>query len=303
VRGVTLFTRLFAPVFYVTVHRPGKRKSEIGTARQEALRPKPEPLGSAPILPCEKRVMYCDLANNGRGNRRVWATQVHAPILTRSLIETGEIDAIVAKDAPALRLLTEAEREASLQTVLASRPPGDVWLFGYGSLIWNPTIRIVERRIAQVAGWHRAFCLSTMAGRGSAESPGLVLALDAEGTCTGVAFRIAEANLESELTLLWRREMLCGAYVPRWVDVRDREGARFGSAIAFTIDPMSDHYAGGLTVEAVVRRLATASGVFGSAADYLFRTCDGLRAHGIADAELDLLATRVEAAQALNCWT
>jgi glutathione-specific gamma-glutamylcyclotransferase len=241
--------------------------------------------------------MYCDLANNGRDNRRLWASRA-VPILTRSLIETGEIDAMIAKDAPALRLLTEAEREASLRTVLAVRPSGDVWLFGYGSLIWNPTIRIVEQRIARVAGWHRAFCLSTMAGRGSAERPGLTLALDAEGTCAGVAFRIAEANLETELALLWRREMLCGAYVPRWVDVLDQGGAKFGSAIAFTIDPTSEHYAGGLAIEAVVGRLATASGAFGSAADYLFRTCDGLRAHNIADAELEHLAARVVVAQA-----
>ena len=220
-------------------------------------------------------------------------------LLTRELIEAGGVDAIVARDAPDLRLLTDAERAASLRAVLDVRPPGDVWLFGYGSLIWNPTIRSVEHRTARIEGWHRAFCLSIRAGRGSMENPGLMLALDAGGDCTGVAFRIAEEVLEAELALLWRREMLAGSYVPRWIDALDHRGARFGSAIAFTIDPAGEQYAGRLAQEIVVQRLATASGALGSAAEYLFRTRDGLRAHGIPDPELERLADSVEAAQAL----
>lgn len=220
-------------------------------------------------------------------------------LLTRELIEAGGVHAIVARDAPGLRLLTEEERAASLRATLAERPPGDVWLFGYGSLIWNPTIHSVERRTARIAGWHRAFCLSIRAGRGTAERPGLMLGLDAGGDCTGVAFRIAEEMLEAELALIWRREMVAGSYVPRWVDALDREGRRFGSAIAFTIDAAGEQYAGGLAHEIVVERLATASGALGSAAEYLFQTRDGLRAHGIPDPELERLAASVEAAQRL----
>jgi len=220
-------------------------------------------------------------------------------LLTRELIAAGGVAAIVARDAPGLRLLTEAERAASLSATLAARPPGDVWLFGYGSLIWNPTIHSVERRTARVEGWHRAFCLSIRAGRGSEERPGLMLGLDAGGDCTGVAFRIAEEVLEGELALLWRREMVAGSYVPRWVDALDADGRRFGSAIAFTIDAAGEQYAGRLAREIVVERLATASGALGSAAEYLYQTRDGLRAHGIPDPELERLAASVEAAQAL----
>jgi cation transport protein ChaC len=220
--------------------------------------------------------------------------------LTRELIEAGGIDAMVAKEAPAMRRLTEQERAASLRAVLAARPPGEAWLFGYGSLIWNPTIRWVEQRTAHVRGWHRAFCLSTRIGRGSADNPGLVLGLDVDGGCSGVAFRIAEDMLEAELALLWRREMLSDAYVPRWLDVLDQDGRRFGSAIAFTIDRTGHQYAGGLAREEVIRRLATASGALGSAAGYLFRTCEGLRALGIPDPELEGLAASVQAAQAFT---
>lgn len=222
-------------------------------------------------------------------------------VLTRELIESGGIDAMVARDAPTLRILSEMERAASLQATLAARPAGDAWLFGYGSLIWNPTVHSVERRTARIDGWHRRFCLSTTAGRGSADNPGLVLGLDEGGDCTGVAFRIPDEILEAELKLLWKREMLSGAYVPRWLDIADEAGTRFGSALAFTINQAGHHYAGRLELEEVVRRLATAAGYLGSAADYLFQTCEGLRAHGIPDPHLEELAASVTSVQAIAC--
>ena len=219
-------------------------------------------------------------------------------VLTRALLEAGGVDAMVARSAPDLRLLTEAERAESLRQTLADRPAGEaVWLFGYGSLIWNPQIHAVEHRIATVQGWHRAFCLSTRAGRGTPENPGLVLGLDVGGCCTGVAFRIEDGLVEAELGLLWRREMLAGSYIPRWLALEDGAGYRFGSAIAFTVDPLGDQYAGALAQAAVIQRLASAGGELGSSADYLFRTCAGLRAEGIPDAELEGLAAAVEALQ------
>jgi cation transport protein ChaC len=219
-------------------------------------------------------------------------------LLTRAFIEGGGIDALVAQDAPYLQCLSEAERMASLHCSMQSRPPGDVWLFCYGSLIWNPTIHSVERRTARIDGWHRAFCLSTEAGRGSREAPGLVLGLEEGGSCLGVALRIDEAVVSSELALLWRREMLTGAYVPQWVPLLDAEGRSFGTGLAFTVNRDGAHYDGGLDDAEVVRRLATASGTLGSAADYLFRTCDGLRLAGIPDAALERLAAGVRAEQA-----
>jgi cation transport protein ChaC len=218
--------------------------------------------------------------------------------LTRDLIESGAIDAMVARDAPALRLLTSAERRDSLQRTLAGWPSDDVWLFGYGSLIWNPTVDFVERRVARVTGWHRSFCLETPAGRGSVDNPGLVLGLDEGGDCAGLAFRLAADRVEAELTLLWQREMLSGAYVPRWLDLLDAQGHRFAAGLAFTINCGSKQYAGRLARTEVVRRLATATGALGSSADYLFRTGAELRRYGIADPELDRLEADVAAAQA-----
>jgi cation transport protein ChaC len=218
--------------------------------------------------------------------------------LTRELIDAGAIDAMVARDAPGVRLLSEAERKESLIQTLAAKPTDDVWLFGYGSLIWNPTVRFVEQRVARVVEWHRAFCLATPAGRGSIENPGLVLGLDRGRDCDGVAFRISGDVVETELAMLWKREMLAAAYVPRWLDLLDQEGRRFGCGIAFTIDPACDRYHGHLQRDEIVRRLATASGALGRSADYLFRTCEGLRGNGIRDQDLELLRGEVAAALA-----
>lgn len=217
-------------------------------------------------------------------------------LLTREMIEAGAIGAIVARDAPTMRLLSDEERAASLRETLEIKPRDDVWLFGYGSLIWNPTVRYVERRVSTVKGWHRAFCLATPAGRGSLENPGLVLGLDSGGECTGVAFRIPGAVVEVELATLWKREMLAASYIPRWLDLFGEDGGCFGCGLAFTIDPMGQNYAGGLARTQVVRRIATACGALGSSADYLFETCKGLREHAISDAELESLEAEVAAA-------
>ena len=161
-------------------------------------------------------------------------------------------------------------------------------------MIWNPAIRTVESKIAKIQGWHRSFCLSVTAGRGTPANPGLVLALDTGGDCIGTAYRIADENVKTELELLWRREMVCGSYIPRWVEVLDAEGNKFGYALAFTINPESPRYVKDMNVNAIIERLSTASGGLGTAADYLLRTRDGLRQWGIPDAELEWLSERVE---------
>ncbi len=113
-------------------------------------------------------------------------------------------------------LLWSAEqRAASLAATLACRPDdGSVWIFGYGSLIWNPALNYRESCTGTLPGWHRAFCLRLTAGRGSACQPGRMLALKEGGRTTGVAYRLPDDTLEEELTLLWKREMITGCYLP-----------------------------------------------------------------------------------------
>ncbi len=194
--------------------------------------------------------------------------------LTRELLLAGNLGEIIARANPGIRILSDAERTQSLRAILDTRPEhGEgAWVFAYGSLIWNPLIEYVEQRMAVVPGWHRAFCLSTGAGRGTPENPGVMLGLRDGSTCVGAALRIAETVLERELDLLWRREMVADGYIPRWVPLEDGEGGSLGHAIAFTINPQGPSYCGDLPESEIVRRLATARGGLGTAAEYLFRT-------------------------------
>ena len=219
------------------------------------------------------------------------------PRLTRELLLGNGLADMIARCTPHIRVLTEAERHESLRCVLADRLEhgNGLWLFAYGSLIWNPTIRVGERKVATAVGWHRAFCLSTQAGRGTPDKPGLLLGLRLGGNCTGAVLRVAEADIWHELDVLWRREMVTGGYLPRWLPVYDAHGAPLGHAIGFTIDPAGPGYCEGLTEEETILRLATARGELGTSAEYLFRTWHGLRAMGIADPLVDRLAPLVEA--------
>jgi cation transport protein ChaC len=200
--------------------------------------------------------------------------------------------AVIAAADPTLRLVSEEEQCSSIQKMLATRPDsGDVWLFAYGSLIWNPMIHFVEQRVATVHGYHRRFCLWTRLGRGTAENPGLMLGLERGGACRGVAFRIAEGIAREELEIVWRREMLTGAYCPRWVRISTAAGR--GWAIAFLINRNHERYAGLLPEDKVATTIASACGPLGACATYLFNTVAHLEELGISDRHLSRLRDRV----------
>ncbi len=213
-------------------------------------------------------------------------------LLTREALRDGWLQRLVA--AANVRTLSEDELLASRAAALARRPDGaDVWLFAYGSLIWNPAFRFVERRVGQVHGLHRRFCLWTALGRGSPERPGLVLGLDRGGRCRGVLYRITACDVEAELDVVWRREMVTGAYRPRWVRAESAAGPV--AALAFVIERRHERYAGALGEERLIETLATARGALGSCADYLFDTASHLAQLDIADPRLDRLCAAVRA--------
>ncbi len=185
-------------------------------------------------------------------------------------------------------------REASRRAVLAQTQPGDdVWVFAYGSLMWNPAFHCRERRAGRIYGYHRSFCLWTPLGRGSPDCPGLVLGLDRGGSCHGVALRIAASEVESETQIIWRREMLAGTYTPRWVNVST--GSRGLRAIAFVINPSHPRYGRKLTLETTVRAIAEAEGQLGRCCDYLFSTVRHLDELDIRDGPMHRLRDLVEA--------
>jgi cation transport protein ChaC len=216
--------------------------------------------------------------------------------LTRDYLLSGGLADHIRRTSPETRLLTDSERRDSLDAILNTRREhGDgLWVFAYGSLIWNPAMHIVGQRIAIAQGWHRDFCLATKGGRGTPENPGMLLGLRPGGTCVGAVLRIEESAVEQELEILWRREMVADGYIPHWVEVTEQDGAPLGHAIAFTINPSGPSYCGELAREILIERIATARGPLGTAADYLFNTRDGLRALGINDPLLEQLGGEVE---------
>ena len=210
-------------------------------------------------------------------------------VITRERLRDGShLADIRARPVPGYTIRTDAELEASLDAALAGHAGGDLWLFGYGSLMWNPAILSEEERPATVRGWHRRFCLWLTRGRGTPESRGLMLALDRGGTCRGIAFRIAAERVRDELLLVWRREMLSGAYLARWVTIAFPEGSV--AALTFVVNRDHPRYAGALPEAATAERIATAAGELGSCRDYFDRTVDALHALGIRDAALERVA-------------
>jgi len=220
--------------------------------------------------------------------------------LTREYLQSGGLSESIRRTNPDVRLLTDDERRASLDAILAERPEhGDgLWVFAYGSLIWNPAMHITARLLARVDGWHRDYCLATTGGRGTPDNPGMLLGLKPGGACVGAVLRIDEDVLREELEILWRREMVADGYIPRWIAVETPAGKPLGSAIAFTINPEGPSYCGPMPESDLVRRIATARGSLGTAADYLFNTRDGLRSMGITDPLLERLGNAVSALQA-----
>ena len=161
---------------------------------------------------------------------------------------------------------------------------GDLWIFGYASLIWRPDFDFAERRPALVHGWHRALRMWSRVNRGTPERPGLVFAMLSGGSCRGCAFRVPRERGAAVLTQLWKREMPTGVYDPKWLTCHTPQGPV--RALAFTLSRKSPSHTGALSTREYGRIFAQASGRYGTTLDYAQRTLDELRRHGIHDRKL-----------------
>ncbi|MBA3911307.1 MAG: gamma-glutamylcyclotransferase [Rhodobacter sp.] len=168
-----------------------------------------------------------------------------------------------------------------------------LWVFGYGSLIWDPGFPVAERRIARLEGWHRSFCMRSIHHRGTVEAPGLVLALDraTKAACTGVAFRVAPGAEAETLAALRERELISSAYLEARLSVQTETGIL--QAVTYVIDPDHAQYCGGLAMDKQAEIIARAVGGRGANRDYLWSTVAHLAELGIADPDLEWLAAEV----------
>ncbi|SHI52131.1 gamma-glutamylcyclotransferase [Wenxinia saemankumensis] len=170
-----------------------------------------------------------------------------------------------------------------------------MWVFGYGSLLWNPGFTPVEAVTARLDGYARGFCMLSIHHRGTEAEPGLVLALDAEQgeSCTGMALRVAPDEEAEVLAYLRERELISSAYLERHVDLALTDG-RAVSALAYVVDKDHRQYVRH-DLETQARMIARATGGRGPNHEYLARTVDHLTGMGIADPDLTWLAERVAA--------
>jgi cation transport protein ChaC len=173
--------------------------------------------------------------------------------------------------------------------------PADLWVFGYGSLMWRPGFAYVERRLALLCGWRRRLCVYSHIYRGTAERPGLVLGLDGGGACRGVAFRVEAALAEATLRYLRERELVTAVYLERSVTVRLDDGATV-SAVTYLADRAHGQYAGPMSRETLLKLVRQGVGRSGPNGEYVLNTRDHLRGLGILDPELEWLAAQLRAA-------
>jgi glutathione-specific gamma-glutamylcyclotransferase len=181
-------------------------------------------------------------------------------------------------------------REATRSAALAGRLNDDLWIFAYGSLMWDPAIHIVEIRRATLRGFHRRFCLKAEIGRGSKEAPALMAALDLGGVCHGLAFRIPANAVNHETEILWMREMIGEAYVPFFQTVLTPQGSV--EALAFVMDRASPRFVDLSGAEAAAI-IATGKGVLGTNLEYFDNLADHVAVLGIEDEVFEAIRSQL----------
>lgn len=209
--------------------------------------------------------------------------------LRLTLDDFKKIDATAAADGrPKGWRLSHEEREAKRKACIDNRPDGDLWVFGYGSLMWDPSINIIELRRARLAGWQRRFCLNQPFGRGTAESPGLMMAVDQSGPdfCDGIAMLIPDDRVELETTFLFRREMMTGAYKSELLNMETPQGEIV--ALVFCANREHERYRN-LPEPEIASHIGRAKGPVGTNIDYLEHLVADLEALNIKDETLHRL--------------
>src|SRR3954449_6904854 len=173
-----------------------------------------------------------------------------------------------------------------LEDFAARLRPGDLWVFGYGSLMWAPCFPYREKRLARAHGYHRALCILSTRYRGTHQKPGVVMGLCAGGSCWGMAFRVPEKDVKRCLARLWHREMPRRVYEPRLIPARLRGGRRL-RALAFVADSSHPAYIRELDLHGRARLVAQGIGQRGACVDYIRNTLDHMHAVGVRDPHLE----------------
>ena len=168
----------------------------------------------------------------------------------------------------------------------------DFWVFGYGSLMWNPGFETLEQCPATLYGLHRALCIHSWVHRGTQEHPGLVLGLDKGGSCRGMAFKTSGKNREKTIDYLRKRELVTNVYLECWRMIKLENGERV-SALVYRVDQQHPQYAAGLSAEQQYETVKTAVGSSGNNPDYVRKTLQFMNEVNISDATLEYICKKL----------
>jgi cation transport protein ChaC len=211
--------------------------------------------------------------------------------LNRQNIKDDKLREIARKYGFGDKLLDDKTLLNSRRKLIPDNFKDDVWLFGYGSLIWNPVVKPIEKRNVQIFGYRRKYCLKSEMGRGSKEYPGLVLGLNSGGSTLGQAIKINTTSAPLELDLIWRREMITGAYIPKILKGYTVKGEI--NMIAFVINKSHENYLCSISEAKTALMISKAQGYLGTACEYLNKTCESLKNLGLRDSYLERLQKRI----------
>src|SRR5690242_10340788 len=183
----------------------------------------------------------------------------------------------------------------------SDRGDEDLWVFGYGSLMWRPDFQFLERRPARVMGAHRGLCVYSFVHRGTPEKPGLVLGLDRGGNCRGIAYRVAGDKRADTIAYLRAREQVTMVYRECWRSVwLDDDPNQRVQALCYMVDRGHEQYAGRLTLAQQLHFVRQGHGRSGNNRDYVLETVREIERQGVRDEDLHRLAEMLKGAHELK---
>ena len=199
----------------------------------------------------------------------------------------------VTPEVFARNMVDPADRAASLRETMTGRLSKDLWIFAYGSLMWDPAFHFDEVRFATLKSFQRSFCVWIALGRGSPETPGLMLLLDHGGETDGLAFRIPADKLAQESEIIWQREMFMFGHLPKFVTIETPQGPL--EALTFIVDKESSYYTGQLSLDEAAAAVHRGTGSLGTTFDYLENLLEHQKILGIEDQAMSDLLDRASA--------
>lgn len=212
------------------------------------------------------------------------APQPPSQFINRDTLSNNIVQKLVRERGGDHTVLSDEDLLASRRALIPDDYKGDIWVFGYGSLLWNPVITISDQIRGRIFGYHRQFCLKTEVGRGSPGNPGLVLGLDVGGSCVGIAMKVSGDQPIHELDLLWRREMLNSSYHPKLINFHSESRSdQARKVVTFIMNRQHSNYLKDCPTPEKARMIAEATGFAGPCRDYLIETHKALTELHIKD--------------------